>query len=171
MAKLELALLVGEQSKGFLASLTKQIDRLEALTVGGAVKTKAVDAEDDDTEASDDAEEFAAPKKALKKAAAKSSFEDEEESEDEEEKKPAKQAEDDEDEEESFEKPAPKAAKKKAKKVTREDVNAALKAHAKTGTFAKTKATLKKKFKVDSIDELDEDQWPAVITAFQVEEE
>jgi hypothetical protein len=67
--------------------------------------------------------------------------------------------------------PAPK--KKKAKKLTVADVNAACKAYAtslgKTG-FAKTKARLKKKFGTESISELDEEQWPLVIKLMAVAE-
>lgn len=171
MAKLELALLVGEQSRGFLASLTKQIDRLEALTTGAKKHAGVETADDTGPTPDDESEDYGQNKKALKTAATKKaakSFEDDEDEEEKVESKP----EADEDEEESFDKPAAKAAKsKKAKKVTREDVNAALKAYAKTTTFAKTKALLQKKFKIESVDDLEPEQYPEVIAAFAVDEE
>jgi len=155
MAKLELALLVGEQSKGFLASLTQQIDRLEALAGKIGNGATGVTAGDD----SDEEELAPAPKKNTKKAAA--SF-DEEDAEVE-----TEAAADDEDE--SFEAPPKKAAK--AKKLTVEDVNAACKARAARTDFKSTKALLKKTFKVDSVQDLKPEQYAKVIAAMQEDEE
>ena len=147
MAKLEVALLVGEQSKCFLLSLTQQIDRLEALaskiTNGATGVTNGEDACDDE-----EAEEIAPTKKASKKAAA--SFEDA-------------------DEEETFDE-APKKASAK-KKLTVEDVNAACKARAARTDFKSTKALLKKMFKIDSVQDLKPEQYATVIAAMSEDEE
>lgn len=67
--------------------------------------------------------------------------------------------------------PPKKTATKKPKKITLEQVNAACKAHAKAGSFQATKTLLKKKFKVDSVQDLDEDQYADVIAALTVDDE
>ena len=151
MAKLELALLVGEQSKGFLASLTTQIDRLEALAgkLGGTASEAAGYVDDEEDEI---------PKKTAKK---KTAVADDEDYNDE--TVHSKHAGDDDDEPEIAANPAKK--KKKAAKLTADDVNDALKALAKATDFKTAKSFLKKKFKVDSVVDLDEEDYAEVIAA------
>lgn len=69
--------------------------------------------------------------------------------------------------EDDTEEAKPKKAAK-AKKLTLKDVTEACKAYAQENTVAATKTLLKKKFKVNSVTELDEDQWADVIAALQV---
>jgi predicted transcriptional regulator len=158
--KLEVAMLVGAESKAFLATLTEQIDRLEKLTAGIAAPTKATKkaaapapVEDEEAEESED-KEFTAPTKATKKAAAKSFDEDESENE------------------EAEEETAPAPKSKKAKKVTLDDVNDACKARAADtgGKEGRTEVLgiLKKKFKVASVSELKPEQYQAVIEAMAI---
>lgn len=155
--KLELAILAGAESKAFLATLTKQIDRLEALTAGvGATSTKTkksaapVDEDEEYTDADTDEEEAIAPrKKAAKKAAA--TFEDE-----------------DEETEEDMDEAPVKKKSAKAPKLSLDDVNDACKAYAGEHSVKETRAILKKKFKVDSVNELESTQFAAVIAALAV---
>lgn len=185
--KLELSIMAGAESKQFLAGLTKQLDRMEAL-----VKVAGVE-EDADTEDTDDEEEVAA-KPAKKKAAA--SFDDDEEeesdedaddSEDEEEEAPVKKKktaakfeEDDEDGEDTDdeEEVSAKPAKKKAPKLTADDVQDACKAHVKylvakkkkTGQEARAAVVgiLKKHFKTTSVSSLKPEQFAPAIKILKV---
>lgn len=149
MAKLEVSLLVGEESKRWLSNIEALITKLEKLT-GSAVKAAALDTEDDEASDVDDDEDFASKAKTKKTATVKAkSFEDDEETEDEE--------------------PAPR---KRAKKLTVDDVNDACKEYAremgggKDGKLEVLKI-LKKKFKTDTVTELEPDQYAAVIAAMQ----
>ena len=161
MAELKLSLLVGSETKDFLADLTAVVERLEA--VGNTIKKgKAKDTADAEEESdSEEDEDFAPKPKKSKKA---NSFDEDEEEAAEEE------AEEDSDDEEEEEKPAPKKAKK-AKKVTSDDVNDACKKLAKhiggKDGIAKVKTVLKKKFKTDSVANLEEDQYAACIKAME----
>jgi hypothetical protein len=151
MAKLEVQLLIGEQSKQWLADVTALVERLEK-GVGQKVKgTSIVDEETDeaideptDTMTEDEDTDFTPKKKSTKKAGVEFS-----------------------DEYEEGEPDADPAPKKKAKKLTIEDVNAACKAYATENGVKKTKALLKKKFGSESLSDLEEDQWAAVIAAMK----
>ena len=158
--KLEVAMLVGSESKQFLVDLTKLIERMEAAAGG---KKKKVEATDDDDEpvddSGDDDEEKAPKKKAGKKAAA--ADEDDDSDTDEE----TESATDDADDEEE------KPAKKKAKKVTLDDVNDACKARAAGGKRKEVLKILKKNFGVETVSDLESDQYGAVIKAMAVEDE
>jgi len=72
MAKLEIAVLVGAESKQFLFDLTKQIDRLEALSVSGGAATNATPSKEDSAA---EKKAAAAKAKAAKEAAAKAAEE------------------------------------------------------------------------------------------------
>lgn len=163
MPKLELLLLAGAETKEFLADLTAQVDRLEELVKGGALdkkNTATVAPEEDD-------EEEATP---VKKSAKKSKVVEKEE-EDEEEDEEAEEEEDEESGDEEEEDEAPK--KGKTKKVTVDDVNDACKARAAaTGGKEGRKevlAILKKKFKTETVSDLDPAQYAACIAAMEVE--
>lgn len=158
MAKLELALLVGEETKTFLANLTKQIDRLEKLG------EKTVPEEIAQAEAAvDEDEEDLVPKKSAKKAPAKKpvSFDDDE---------PAEPEADVEEDDDSY---AAKFKPKKAKKVTLDDVNDACKALAlhigKTGR-QHVLGILKKKFKTETVSGLEPEQYAACVEAMVIPE-
>lgn len=161
--KLELAILAGAESKAFLANLTQQIDRLEALskgvTITSATTKKTAPADEDlgggpANDYQTDDEDFAPKKKTAKKTAP--AFEDDEET------ATASAASTDDDED--FSAPKKTAAPKK-KKLTDVDVNNACKAAAQKSSVKEVRALLKKKFKVESIQELSADQYEAVITA------
>jgi len=165
--KLELAILAGAESKAFLADLTTQIDRLEKLTSGKSIKDIENESEipEETYGAEDEVEDDdfgVKPTKNAKKSQA-SVFEDEEDDSGVEElnfKETAK---------------APKAAPKKAKakKVTLDDVNDACMARAMAGGkngFKEVKGILKKKFKTESISELEESQYQECIDAMAVEQ-
>lgn len=161
MGKLELALLVGAESKEWLASLDKIVTRLEKLQPKLASAKSLEEAEDDfdNDEGEEDDEDFT-PKK---QAAKKNTFEDEDEEEESSEEEETEEASDDEDEEED----AP--PKKKAKKLTVDDVNDACKKKAakiggKEGRNEVLKI-LKKKFKTTSVSELKPEQYAAAIAA------
>lgn len=160
--RLEVALLAGEETKQFLANLTRQVDRLEALG-GGKLKGKPKTEDDEDeetTETEDEEDEDFAAKKSKKKAKTDED-EETEESEDADEEETA-DADEDEDE-------AP--AKKKGKaKLTIDDVNDACKAYAKATSRADALKVLKKKFKTDSIADLKPEQYADCIKAMTVEE-
>lgn len=176
MAKIELALLVGAESKQWLADLTEQLDRMEALQSKGTkapMKSK--------TPAADDEEEVEVRRP--KKAAPVEVDEDEDDELPVKKSAPAKGKKkvDPEDEEmgeapdeddEDFPAPKKKPAKKKA--VSVDDVHDACKAKAaslgKAGRDA-VLAILKKQFRVKSVSELEEDDYAAVIEAMAVEED
>jgi hypothetical protein len=124
MAKLEISVLAGADTKGFLASLTTQIDRLEALLAKGntaGVKDEYTDA--DVAQESVDAEEsFDAPTT-----------------------------------------PAKAREKTKPKKLTVEDVNAACKTASAASNFKTVKKWLKENYEIDSVQELEADQYADVI--------
>ena len=163
MSKLEVALLVGAESKAFLASLTQQLDRMEKLTTGKKAAASIDDEDDAPTETVDDDEDFAPPKKAAKGKKAAPAFDDDEET-------TAAAVEAAEDDDEDFTAPPKKAAK--PKKITIDQVNDACKARAmETGGKegrAEVLAILKKKFKTTSVAELKPEQYPAVIAAMEV---
>lgn len=146
--KLEVAMLVGPESKQFLLGLTEQIDRLEKLASGAVIVAGATKAQVAQAPAQTEDDDFSAKPKP--QAAKGSSFDDE---------TPAQ---------EDMDFMAPPAAKKeKAKKVTVEDVNDACKAKA-TATNRKTVlALLKDQFGVDTISALTAEQYPKVIQAMK----
>lgn len=153
--KLEIAMLVGPESKAFLAGLTKQIDRLEKL---GGVKAANVQAaeEVDEIEETEDEEDFA-PKKTTKTATKRASSFDEDEATD-----------------EDTEDVAPVKTKKKTKKLTIDDVNDACKTRAKAGGKtgrADVLKILKKGWKTESVSDLEPEDYQDVIDAMAVETE
>jgi hypothetical protein len=158
MAKLELAILVGQESKEWLQKLETLVARLESA--GGGGKVKDSDAEEDD--------EDLTPKK---KAAKKVDFDDDEDSDDaDSDDNDDSEDEDSEDDDEEEKPKRGRPAKKKA--LTDDDVNQACKERVarlvEDGTDqkearAEVVGILKKKFKVKSVAELDPDQYEAVI--------
>jgi hypothetical protein len=149
MAKLELALLCGEESKNFLAQLTKQIDRLEECC-GKICDVKPPQTDMEDRKAEEDEEDFSAkPVKASKKA--KADFDDDEDAEEEEGEADAEVLEDE---------PVKKA---KPKKLTSDDCNDAAKTLAKSigGKEGREKVLglMKKHFKTESVSELKPEQY------------
>lgn len=174
--KLEIAMMAGAETKQFLANLTQQIDRLEALQAkivsgntpqadfGDSVldatvyasrplkKTNMIedsflsDDQPEETNLEDDS--FEAPKKQTR---AKKT-------------KPAETSFEDE-EDALFEEPAPKSNKTKA--LTVKDVMDACKARATASNRAEVLGILKRKFKVASINDLKPDQYGDVIKALQ----
>lgn len=166
--KLELGIMAGAESKVWLADLTKIVERMERAADMLAKTDTALEAderEDDaeglpEVEAEDD-EDFAPKKKSASKKAAAAAFDDEDDAD----------APDVDAEEEETEAPVKKA---KVKAPTEKDVNQACKAYAtalnakgKKGVAA-TKALLLKKFGSESISEIDEDKYAAVIAALKV---
>jgi len=182
--KLEIAMLAGNESKQFLASLSTEIDRLEKVAkqiekLKGGLTASAETALDEDDE--DFTEAPKAKRGRPKKAAAVADFDDdgedeesdtaeETEAEEEETEAEAEEAEettetpDDEDE-------AP-VKSKKAKKVTVDDVNDACKKLAQHigGPDGRkyVLGILKKKFKTESVSALDESQYEACIKAMVI---
>lgn len=163
MPKLEIALLVGEETKLFLSKLTTQLDRLEALSE----KLNSSTAPDEcSSEEDDDDEDEVTPKKTKAKVE-----DDDDEDEDDEDSKDADDDEDteaDEEDDEDVEETPPKKEKaKKAKKLTSEDCSDAAKALAKAVGGKPGRAQvfklMKKKFKVESIMELKESQYESFI--------
>ncbi len=152
MGKLDIAILAGEDSKRFLAELTKQIDRLEKLQ--GVAKAPAEPVIDEDDE-----EDEAPPVKKAKAKPAPQSFDDEDEDDCE-----SLEPEDDEEDD-----PPAKKTKAKAPKFTLDDVNDAAKARAAGGKRAEVLAILKKKFKVQSVSDLKPEQYQACIEAMEIE--
>lgn len=169
MAKLELALLVGQESKEWLETLERVVNNLETvaktLSAQGNTKLngKAKSIDEDETEGEDDdgeVDDFAPNKKAVAKAV--KAFDEDED--DDSEASSAVTLEDDEDD--NF---TDKPVSKKAKKLTVEDVNTACKKKAsdiggKEGR-AQVLTILKKKFKTQSVSELKPEQYAAVISA------
>lgn len=158
--KLTLGIMVGAESKEWLADLTKQIDRLEKMqaentvTTAGAVDTVEVEADED-----------FAPKKPAKKSAAAKAFEEEAEEEETEESE-----ETEEEEEEGFTAKVTKVGKAgKPKKLTLDDVNDACKGRAAATGGKKGRgevlAILKKKFGTESVSELKPEQYAACVAA------
>lgn len=162
MAKLELALLVGAESKEFLADLTTQLDRMEKLS-GKTPKGKV----QKETEVEDEEEDFAPKAKKSKKAKAVD-FDEEEDEESEDEDEDEAEASEDEDEEEEDEISVSKLKKGKAVKITSDDVNDAAKECAVANNRAHVLGILKKKFKVKSISDLEPSQYADVIKALKV---
>jgi hypothetical protein len=168
---MELQILVGAESKEWLKDAEALVNRLEkvlkAISTNSSLKGKDIVEGEEDEEVTaradnEDDEDFAAPskKKAGKKA---KSFDD-----DEDETAELKAAATDDDEDEEFEKPT----KKKAKKLTVDDVNDACKERAADEGGGKegrkvVLGILKKKFKVESVSELEETQYAAVISAMK----
>jgi hypothetical protein len=167
---MELQILVGAESKEWLKDAEALVNRLEkvlkAISTNSSLKGKDIEEEDEEADTAradnEDDEDFAAPskKKAGKKA---KSFDD-----DEDDTAELKAAATDDDEDEEFEKPT----KKKAKKLTVDDVNDACKERAADEGGGKegrkvVLGILKKKFKVESVSELEETQYAAVISAMK----
>ncbi len=164
--KLELAILAGDESKKFLVDLTKQIDRLEKLSGKKAKASEETEEEEEveteeETEVEDDDDDFS--EKAPAKKGKTEDFDDEE----------VEESADEEEEEAPEEKPK---RGRKPKKLTSDDVNAACKdnvhAQIERGTGSKEArsnvvALLKKKFKVSSVSDLEEDQYADVIKALK----
>ena len=153
MASLELKLLVGSESKQFLASLEGVVSRLEKLS-GTLDKAGKAASSIDDGEEDDD---FAAPP-TKKGKVTKAAFEEEEEAAEEEEEKAP---------------PAKKAPPTKKAKLKSDDVNAACKARVKaiieargcSGAEARASVLklLKKHFKTESVSELEPEQYAEAI--------
>lgn len=162
MAKLEISLLVGAESKEFLKKFADLVERMEA-----AVATKATAPEYTTVEVEETEDEDVEVKPSKKKPKAKPAVV--EEAEDEEDAVEETEAEED-DESEEEEEEAPKAKPKK-KKLTIDDVNDACKARAKGGKRKEVLNILKKQFKVESVSELDEDQYADVIAAMVIDDE
>lgn len=178
MARLELVLMAGAQSKEFLDDLTKLVTRLEKAA--GKKVSKATEAdEDEETDEEEDDEALATKKKKKSKKTAKTSDDDEdeegeeeddeeEETEEEEEDESDEEKEDADEEEEDDEEESSTKKKKKSKKLTVDDVNDACMAKAKEEDRKVVLGILKKKFKVTSVTELKPDQYAAVIKAMKV---
>jgi hypothetical protein len=156
MAKLELALLVGEESKAFLSELTKQLDRMEKL---GDKTQPVVDEEADEAEETEEEAEADFTAKPAKKPRAKKAPKPDED--DEEEVEEADEAEETEEDDE----PVP-AKKAKAKKLTIDDCNDAAKALAaslgKKGV-ERVKALMEKHFQTQTLSELEESDYESFI--------
>ncbi len=177
MGKLELAILVGDESKKWLTNLTKQVDRLEELVgkldttgVGEATEALAEDLEDDDDD------EEAPPKKNKKKHIEVDEDDDEDETDDSDDEKDSDESEEDsesqdEDDEESEEDEAPKSKKGKVKKMTADDCQDAAKGLAASiggaDGRAKVKELLKKKFKVTSVSDLKPEQYAKFVEVME----
>lgn len=192
MGKIDLALLVGEESKKWLARLEVQLDRLEQLsgkvssilTKGKKVKDEE---EEDDNGGEEEEEETVKPVKRGKKSLDEDDKEeddeddkeedDEEEEEDddvekEEDDEEVSDDEDDSDDDDDDDEPKP-MRKTKGKTPTIKDVNAACKARARVETkkgkkgFNVVKKILLKKFKTASISEIDKSKFAAVIAVMK----
>lgn len=177
--KLDLGIMAGADSKAWLQGFTTQNDRLEKLLdrmekIGSKtpVKVKAESEEDaDEAEENLDNEEDDFAAKPAKNSKKKSADFDDDEDEIEDDDEDAEEKSDDEDESEVEE--APAAKKGRAKKVTVDDVNEACKMRARAGGKegrAQVLGILKKKFKTESVSELEPDQWQACIDAMKVEQ-
>jgi hypothetical protein len=187
MAKLEIALLVGHESKEFLSKLTTQLDRLEALSE----KLPAGEVEDEDVEDADEEEEDDedfAPKKATASKKSAKSFDDDDDAEEEDDvdeddgededdevedaEEDADEEEDDGDDEEPPKKghkakAKPAAKKGKGKKLTQDDCNDAAKKlciawGGKTGR-PKVLKFMKKHFKVETTQDLKPEQYESFV--------
>ncbi len=169
--KMEIAVLAGAESKQFLVDLTKQIDRLEALTgtkgLSASVKKTAPVPGDENMP---DVDEDFAPKAKVKSAAA-AKFEDDE-TEDAPPVKTKAKAAPVEDEDDGGDFMAAPKTKAKAKKLTVDDVNDACKAKAASIGGAEGRkevlSILKKKFKTQSVSELQPEQYAEAIAAMEV---
>lgn len=178
MAKLELLIMAGAESKAFLEAFTKQLDRMEELTSRNVTAPQATVIDEDKI--------LVRKKPSAKKA---QSFEEDDEAEETQEPEATAFEEDDEDEmpvakpkakaksfdddDEDDEEPAPvKTKKSKAlPKITLDDVNDACQERAlRTGGKKgreEVLAILKKQFKTNSVSGLKPDQYGAVIEALQ----
>jgi hypothetical protein len=180
MAKLELAILVGAESKAWLEKAEQLVTRLEELTKGkkNGKRNENSDAEEESTESEDDFEEETASKKSSKgkkKVQKAEDFDDEDGDDNDSDSSDDEEGSDDDDsdasEEDSDSEPVKK--KGKGKKVTHEDAQTACKERVKreiedNGLDAKSaravvSGILKKKFKVSSVSDLDEDQYAEVV--------
>lgn len=146
MAQLELVVMAGKESKQWLADVTEIVERLEKATAKLKGSSVTEDVETETTTDDDDDDDFTPTKsKATVKA---KSFDDDDTGEDEE-----------------------PVIKKKAKKITVDDVNDACKARAaETGGKEgrqEVLTILKKKFKVASVNDLEPEQYAAVIAAMK----
>lgn len=163
MGKLELALLVGAESKEWLSNLSSELDRAEKILGKGAkAKASREAVEEEENEEEEEQDDFASKSKRgkAKKAA---SFDDDDSAEEENEDES-----DDASEEESDDIDVGSLKKGKAKKLTGDDVNDACKAKAAESSRSEVLAILKKKFKVKSISDLEPSQYAAVIKAMEV---
>ena len=168
-ARLEVAMLVGAESKQWLLDLTKLVERMEKVT---GKKTKTSEPEDKEEEVSED-DDFAPAAKKRGRPKKAASFDDEEEETELAADDGAEDAED-EDEEETDEISAADLRKStKAKKVTLDAVNDACKARVASimeraecsGKEARGKVLLllKRKFGVESVSELKPAQYADVV--------
>jgi hypothetical protein len=195
MAELKLALLVGAESKQWLADATALVNRFEELvekangkrtSKSTEGKSKAVEAEseEDDSEDFEETSKKGTAKSGKKKVQKAKDFDDDDDSEDDDSDSAGDEEDSDDAEPEASEEDSdddaesePVKKKGKAKKLTSEDVNAACKERVKreiedNGSSAKdaravVSGILKKKFKVSSVTDLDEDQFTAVIKAMK----
>lgn len=167
--KLELAILVGAESKAWLENLTRQLDRAERVLGGkGNGTSPEAPAETEEEELVSTPKRRGRPKKV--EAAAFEETEEVEEAEEAEEAEeveeteaPASASFDDEEDE-----PAPKKAKPK-KKITIDDVNDAARKHAQTHTRPATLRVLKENFGCESISKIPEEKWGKALEALCVE--
>lgn len=148
MAKLEIAILAGDESKKFLAELTRQLDRLDAVSI--RIEKSLLEIGAEGTEIEEDA-----PKKAPKKNTTKVVEEEVEEDKFEE----ATLEEDDSDFKETIveepeEDEVPVTPPKKQKKLTVDDCNDAAKALAKVKGRDEVLSLMQKHFKTKSVSEL-----------------
>lgn len=152
MASLELNLLVGAESKEWLAGLTKQIDRLEKLH-----------SKDDTVKAEVEAEVKPRAKRAKKATASFDDIEDE--------VKPAKNSFDDAGDEDPIDMSELKQPKKtKAAKATVDDVNDACMTRAQETSRSEVLGILRRQFKVTSVTDLKTEQYADVIEAMALKE-
>lgn len=162
MAKLEIELLAGPETKAALCKLEALVERLEAAACMNLPKAEFED-EKEEAEAEDqDDEDFtaAAPAKKKGKKEKAKSFDDDEETE---EVVAEEEWEAEEDVPSSLKKTGETKVKTKAKKITLDDCNDAAKALASSigGKPGREKvlALMKKHFGTQSVSELDDDQY------------
>jgi hypothetical protein len=170
MSKLEIAMLVGAESKAFLANLTEQIDRLEKLSGKKLKVTKAgaVDDEDEDEDEDADEEEKPKKKKGGKLAASDDEDSDDEDSDDDDDSDEDDESDSDEDADEDEEETTKKSAKGKKGKVTLDDIKDACRAYMAETNRATVEKLLKKKFGTKTVKEIDPDDYPEVMKALEL---
>lgn len=180
MPKLEVAVLIGAESKEWLAQLENIVSRLEKETKRASelIASKKdlgdnhFEAEHTNGEITEDDDNDFTEKKTTKKASKKaSSFDDEDEGEADEAPEVSEEDEASFDSDDEDEDALPKK-KKAQKKISLEDVNDACKARAsQTGGKAGREEVLKilkKKFKTSSLTDLKPEQYPAVLAAMSI---
>jgi hypothetical protein len=187
MAKLELALLVGAESKEWLSNFTTQLDRLEKIQASATTQIKKLDKMKVEIDEEDEDEAPVAKKKAKKKKPVEVDEADEDDDDladepanasDDEDDDMELSSDDDEDEEsddldeeieeDEDEEPAPKK-KVKAKKVTADDLMDAAKARmrregGKEAGKKKVAALMMKHFKTGSVNQIKPQDYEKFIT-------